>query len=62
MDEFVKDLIFPRCLFGRDSKYPGPEGPALVRPGGVIGLMTFTNRVQVLAQPLAAEWVSLIEK
>ena len=29
------------------SKDPGPEGPALIHPGGVMKVATFTNRVQV---------------
>jgi len=29
------------------SKDPGPEGPALVHPGGVIWVITFASSVQV---------------
>jgi hypothetical protein len=29
------------------SKDPGPEGPALVHPGGVMKVATFTSSVQV---------------
>ena len=29
------------------SKDPGPEGPALVYPGGVIWVITFTSSIQV---------------
>jgi hypothetical protein len=32
---------------GFQSKDPGPEGPALVYPGGVMKVATFTSSVQV---------------
>ncbi len=41
---------FPEILpnmFRPLRKDPGPEGPALVDPGGVMKEATFTNRVQV---------------
>ena len=40
-------------------KDPGPEGPALTRSGGVI---TFTDSVQVSAQPPAKKTAGQIEK
>jgi hypothetical protein len=57
---FLIDLGFWIVEFGfkvfcQFSKDPGPEGPALVHPGGVIWVITFTAvfRCQVSAQPPA---------
>ena len=41
-------LLIPTCKKTRlNSKDPGPEGPALVHPVGIIWVITFTSCVQV---------------
>jgi hypothetical protein len=56
--------MFKEKVFNFGSKDPGPEGPALVHPSGVICVITFTTvfSVQVSAPPLAAGEARLIEK
>jgi hypothetical protein len=36
-----------KCAMPGARKDPGPEGPALVHPGGVIWVINFTSSVQV---------------
>ncbi len=43
------------------SKDPGPEGSALVHPGGVMKVATFTSSVQVSGVPPEADQVSATE-
>ena len=46
-----------------DSKDPGPEGPALVHPGGVICMVTFASGDKVSGfrcqQPKSTFWIGV---
>ena len=44
-----------------ESKDPGPEGPALVHPAGVMWLISFTGSVQVSGVRCQEFWNSGIE-
>ncbi len=51
LDDWLADAVLNAYQLRSSSttvcKDPGPEGPALVHPGGVMKVATFTNRVQV---------------
>jgi len=42
---------------------PGPEGPALVQPEGVIWIITFTSSVPPAdQQPKSTRWIGVVHK